>query len=154
MNRKIKKTKTSVLASAMDILSVEIQSGDGIANAAIKEAAERLREQDIKREVAHASLEQDRQKFLTAAGVDMFNNANYNALQAANIDNNAINDLNNANIQAYDRTRNPLAEVMNTAGGALVSGGINYGLNQLFAKNEPVADFAWKNPPSLNLFKK
>ena len=113
-----------------------------------------LREQDIKREIAQASLEQDRQKFLTAAGVDMFNNADYNALQAANIDNNALNDLNNANIQAYDRTRNPLAEVMNTAGGALVSGGINYGMNQLFAKNEPVPDFAWKNPPSLNLFKK
>jgi hypothetical protein len=40
----MKKTKTETLASAMDVLAREIQSGDGIANAAIAEAAERLRE--------------------------------------------------------------------------------------------------------------
>ena len=40
----MKKTKTETLAAAMDVLSREIQSGDGVANAAIAEAAERLRE--------------------------------------------------------------------------------------------------------------
>jgi hypothetical protein len=41
---KMRKTKTEILASAMDVLAREIQSGDGVANAAIAEAAERLRE--------------------------------------------------------------------------------------------------------------
>lgn len=39
-----KKTETLTLAYAMDALAREIQSGDGIANAAIAEAADRLRE--------------------------------------------------------------------------------------------------------------
>lgn len=40
------KTSTKVLVEAMKVLSVEIHSGDGVANAAIAEAAERLEEQD------------------------------------------------------------------------------------------------------------
>jgi hypothetical protein len=40
------KTKTETLAAAMDVLAREIQSGDGVANAAIAEAAARLRELD------------------------------------------------------------------------------------------------------------
>ncbi len=44
----MRKTKTEILASAMDVLAREIQSGDGIANAAIAEAAERLRELDAR----------------------------------------------------------------------------------------------------------
>jgi len=39
-----KKTETLTLADAMDALARDIQSGDGIANAAIAEAADRLRE--------------------------------------------------------------------------------------------------------------
>jgi hypothetical protein len=39
-----RKTETLILAAAMDILARDIQSGDGVANAAIAEAAERLRE--------------------------------------------------------------------------------------------------------------
>ena len=38
------RTDTLTLASAMDVLAREIQSGDGVANAAIAEAAQRLRE--------------------------------------------------------------------------------------------------------------
>ncbi len=41
------KTATPTLASAMRILSREIQSPDGVANAAIAEAAERLDELHI-----------------------------------------------------------------------------------------------------------
>lgn len=40
----MRKTKTEILASAMDVLAREIKSSDGVANAAIAEAAERLRE--------------------------------------------------------------------------------------------------------------
>jgi ethanolamine ammonia-lyase large subunit len=42
-----RKTETLTLAGAMDVLAREIQSGDGIANAAIAEAAERLRSQEL-----------------------------------------------------------------------------------------------------------
>ena len=38
------RTKTLTLAGALDVLAAEIQSADGVANAAIAEAAERLRE--------------------------------------------------------------------------------------------------------------
>lgn len=38
------KTSTKTLAAALRILALEIQSPDGIANAAIAEAAERLEE--------------------------------------------------------------------------------------------------------------
>jgi hypothetical protein len=38
------KTPTNTLADALDILARDIESGDGVANAAIAEAAQRLRE--------------------------------------------------------------------------------------------------------------
>ena len=38
------KTKTLVIAQAMRVLAVEIHSNDGVANAAIREAADRLEE--------------------------------------------------------------------------------------------------------------
>jgi len=38
------RTDTVTLASALDVLAREIESGDGVANAAIAEAAGRLRE--------------------------------------------------------------------------------------------------------------
>lgn len=38
------RTDTETLAKAMDVLARDIQSGDGAANAAIQEAADRLRE--------------------------------------------------------------------------------------------------------------
>ena len=44
------RTETLTLAAAMDVLAREIESGDGVANAAIAEAAQRLR--DLKRENA------------------------------------------------------------------------------------------------------
>jgi hypothetical protein len=40
----MRKTDTKTLAKAMDILARDIKSDDGIANATIAEAAERLRE--------------------------------------------------------------------------------------------------------------
>jgi len=40
----MKKTDTETLVKALRILAVEIQSGDGIAKAAIKEAAQRIDE--------------------------------------------------------------------------------------------------------------
>jgi hypothetical protein len=41
----IPRTSTESLAIAMDIIARDIQSDDGVANAAIAEAAQRLREQ-------------------------------------------------------------------------------------------------------------
>ena len=40
----MKKTDTETLVKALRVLAVEIQSGDGIANAAIEEAAQRIDE--------------------------------------------------------------------------------------------------------------
>jgi predicted component of type VI protein secretion system len=44
----MKDTDTSTLASAMDVLARDIQSDDGVANAAVAEAAQRLRQQHEK----------------------------------------------------------------------------------------------------------
>ena len=46
----MKRTHTATLAKAMDALARDIQSGDGVANAAIHEAAERLRELERERD--------------------------------------------------------------------------------------------------------
>jgi hypothetical protein len=48
----MKRTDTATLAKAMDALARDIQSGDGVANAAIHEAAERLRELERERDEA------------------------------------------------------------------------------------------------------
>jgi hypothetical protein len=45
-----RRTDTATLAKAMDALARDIQSGDGVANAAIHEAAERLRELERERD--------------------------------------------------------------------------------------------------------
>ena len=49
------RTSTETLIAAMHILATEIQSDDGVANAAIAEAAERLAEQHMR----IAQLEQE-----------------------------------------------------------------------------------------------
>jgi hypothetical protein len=49
------KTSTETLIAAMHILATEIQSDDGVANAAIAEAGERLAEQQMR----IAKLEQE-----------------------------------------------------------------------------------------------
>lgn len=49
------KTSTETLIAAMHILATEIQSDDGVANAAIAEAGERLAEQHMR----IAQLEQE-----------------------------------------------------------------------------------------------
>ena len=41
---KLKRTHTDIIAKAMDVLARDIESHDGVANAAIGEAAQRLRE--------------------------------------------------------------------------------------------------------------
>jgi hypothetical protein len=91
-----------------------------------------LRDQDFKREIAQTSLEQDRQKFLTAAGIDMFNNANNQALNAQNVDTNRINSLNSAQYGQYDRTRKPFSEALGTLGGSLMTAGTNFVGKTLF----------------------
>ena len=58
------KTDTQTLARAMDILSRDIQSQDGIANAAIREAAERLRELDAKIDADLTRLAHERNEAL------------------------------------------------------------------------------------------
>jgi len=99
-----------------------------------------LRGQDIQREIAQSTLEQDRQKFLTAAGIDMFNNANNQALNAENVDTNKINSLNNAQNAQYDRTRKPFSEALGTLGGSLMTAGTNFVGKTLFEDAFPDAN--------------
>lgn len=51
------RTNTLTLAAALDVLAREIESGDGIANAVITEAAERLRELNSRRQEAFEIIE-------------------------------------------------------------------------------------------------
>jgi hypothetical protein len=53
---KTPRTDTLTLASAMDVLAREIQSHDGVANAAIAEAAQRLREVGVRELVQQARI--------------------------------------------------------------------------------------------------
>jgi hypothetical protein len=87
------------------------------------------RGQDIQREIAQGTLEQDRQKFLTAAGLDAMNAGNQQAINAGAVDANRVAGLNNAQYQRYSMTSNPMREMLGaftTAGaGALGKGIIN-----------------------------
>lgn len=53
-------TSTKTLVSALRILAQDIQSDDGVANAAIAEAADRLEEQHIQIRNLLALLEENR----------------------------------------------------------------------------------------------
>lgn len=99
-----------------------------------------LRGQDIQREIAQSTLEQDRQKFLTAAGIDVFNAANNQALNAENVDTNKINSLNNAQNAQYDRKRKPFSEALGTLGGGLMTAGTNFVGQSLFEEAFPDAN--------------
>jgi hypothetical protein len=59
-----RKSSTETLVAAMRILARDIQSGDGVANAAITEAADRLAEQQAR----IAELEADNARRLLAGG--------------------------------------------------------------------------------------
>jgi hypothetical protein len=56
------KTQTDVLIAAMRILARDVESGDGVANAAIAEAADRLKELDAKLKQTHDDYQLIRSK--------------------------------------------------------------------------------------------
>lgn len=78
-----------------------------------------LRGQDIQKEIALSTLDQDRQKFLTAAGIDTLNTGNQQTINAGAVDANRVAGLNNAQYQRYSMTSNPMREMFGTFGGAL-----------------------------------
>jgi hypothetical protein len=88
-----------------------------------------LRGQDIQKEIALSTLDQDRQKFLTAAGLDAMNAGNQQTINAGAVDANRVAGLNNAQYNRYAMTSNPMREMLGaftTAGaGALGKGIIN-----------------------------
>jgi hypothetical protein len=78
-----------------------------------------LRDQDFKKEIALTSLDQDRQKFLVAAGLDALNTGNQQSINAGAVDANRVAGLNNAQYQRYSMTSNPMREMFGTFSGAL-----------------------------------
>lgn len=60
-----------------------------------------LRGQDVQKEIALSTLDQDRQKFLTAAGIDALNTGNQQTINAGAVDANRVAGLNNAQYQGY-----------------------------------------------------
>lgn len=115
-----------------------------------------LRGQDIQKEIALSTLDQDRQKFLTAAGIDALNTGNQQTINAGAVDANRVAGLNNAQYQRYSMTSNPGREMLGVFGSAL-AGGLGTGIvNKFLGKptETEVGDFAWRKQPSLNLFNK
>lgn len=88
-----------------------------------------LRGQDIQKEIALSTLDQDRQKFLTAAGIDALNTGNQQTINAGAVDANRVAGLNNAQYQRYSMTSNPMREMLgaftSAGAGALGKGIIN-----------------------------
>lgn len=99
-----------------------------------------LRGQDIQKEIALSTLDQDRQKFLTAAGIDALNTGNQQAINAGAVDTNRIAGLNSAQYQRYSMTSNPMREMFGTFSGALAGNlGTSFAnkfSNKLFEKKE------------------
>jgi len=85
-----------------------------------------LRGQDIQKEIALSTLDQDRQKFLTAAGIDALNTGNQQSINAGAVDASRVASFNNANLTKYSMTSNPVAEAFGTFGGSLAG---NLGTN-------------------------
>lgn len=95
-----------------------------------------LRGQDIQKEIALSTLDQDRQKFLTAAGIDALNTGNQQSINAGVVDASHVASLNNANLTRYSMTSNPMAEAFGTFGGALAGNlGTNFA-NKFLSKQE------------------
>ena len=85
-----------------------------------------LRGQDIQKEIALSTLDQDRQKFLAAAGLDALNTGNQQSINAGAVDASRVASFNNANLTKYSMTSNPIAEAFGTFGGSLAG---NLGTN-------------------------
>lgn len=82
-----------------------------------------LRGQDIQKDIANATLAQDRQKFLTAAGIDALNTGNQQSINAGAVDASRIASLNNVQYQGYGlMPRNPWQASGNVFIGDALSG--------------------------------
>ena len=81
-----------------------------------------LRGQDIQKEIAQATLAQDRQKFLTAAGLDALNTGNQQSINAGAVDANRVAGLNNTQYQRYSMTSNPMREMLGAFTSAAAGG--------------------------------
>lgn len=97
-----------------------------------------LRGQDIQKEIALSTLDQDRQKFLTAAGIDALNTGNQQTINAGAVDANRVAGLNNAQYQQFDRRSDPWGDIgrgmlTNIAGG--ITGDIVGNTFSKFGKN-------------------
>jgi hypothetical protein len=119
-----------------------------------------LRGQDIQKDIAEASLAQDRQKFLTAAGLDALNTGNQQSINAGAVDANRVAGLNNAQYQGYSlMPRNPWQAAGNAYVGNALSGLVGSVTDTITGKNSPVKvdeskeGLPWLNK-GLNLFQK
>ena len=119
-----------------------------------------LRGQDIQKDIAEASLAQDRQKFLTAAGIDALNTGNQQSIKAGVVDAKRVDSLNNAQYQRYElMPRNPWQAAGNVYVGDALSGVVDSVKNTITGENLPVKvdeskeGLPWLNK-GLNLFKK
>ena len=88
-----------------------------------------MRKQDIQKELNYATLNQNRNQMGINAGINLLNSGNQNALNARQIDNNLLANINNANLQNYNMQGNPLGNALNLAGGLMIGGGIDNILN-------------------------
>lgn len=119
-----------------------------------------LRGQDIQKDIAEASLAQDRQKFLTAAGLDALNTGNQQSINAGVVDARRVDSLNNAQYQRYGlMPRNPWQAAGNVYVGDALSGIVDSVKNTITGENLPIKvdeskeGLPWLNK-GLNLFKK
>lgn len=81
-----------------------------------------LRGQDIQKEIALSTLDQDKQKFLAAAGLDALNTGNQQTINAGAVDANRVASLNNAQYQQFGKRSDPWGDIgrgmlTNIAGG-------------------------------------
>ena len=119
-----------------------------------------LRRQDIAKEISLSSLDQERQKFLTAAGIDALNTGNQQSINAGAVDANRVAGLNNAQYQGYSlMPRNPWQAAGNAYVGNALSGLVGSVTDTITGKNSPVKvdeskeGLPWLNK-GLNLFQK
>jgi hypothetical protein len=104
------------------------------ANIGLNEQAQniQMRGQEMQKELGYAQIAENRKQFAIQAGVNLMNSGNQNSLNARQLDNSALTNLNQANLASYSmQPANPFTQALGSIGGNLMGNAMGSLMNNI-----------------------
>lgn len=118
---------------------LQLRNQDMQANLATQALEQQRAMNQSKLEFEKANMQSRDRALMLQAGTDLFNSGNQSAINARQVDNNALMGANQTQMERYNaRPRNPMSELFNIGAGAFIGGAGGMAASSLFGNDTPL----------------